>query len=149
MICFSVTGNILCKIWSFQIFGQKIGTNDFHAKQNKFLCRCYIKMEASSSIAFNKLTIWYSLSCSLALAISQVLIGWHLIFCAVTRLQNVRRLNIRRGKRLGFQLWHRQPHMLKYFQIRKAYWEKWSSKLVNFLVSVTPKFRSNISKNNV
>ena len=48
---------------------------------------------------------------------SQVLIGQDLIFfsptwpkCAVTFLENVRWLNIKWGKKLGFQSSHTQPH---------------------------------------
>ena len=47
-------------------------------------------------------------------AISRVVIGQHLIFAhprdqrAVTRLENVPQLSIRQGKKLGFQLSHRQ-----------------------------------------
>ena len=50
--------------------------------------------------------------------ISRVLFGHHLIFRsrrhqrAVNRLENVRQLNIRRGKKPGFQLSHRQPPSL-------------------------------------
>ena len=57
----------------------------------------------------------YSPSCNLTPPISRVLIDQHWIFCsrrhqrAVTRLENVRQLNIRRGKKLGFELSHRQP----------------------------------------
>ena len=46
---------------------------------------------------------------------SRVLIGQSLIFCSPTWPKccnlpsNVRQLNIRRGKKLGFQLSHRQP----------------------------------------
>ena len=57
----------------------------------------------------------YSSSYSLTPSISRVLIGPLLTFCsrrhqhAVTRLQNVRQLNIRRGKKLGLELPQRQP----------------------------------------
>ena len=65
-------------------------------------------------------TFWfytYCSSCNQRPPISRVLIGWHLNFCsptwpdhrAVARLENVRQLNIRRGKKLSFQLSHRQP----------------------------------------
>ena len=62
----------------------------------------------------------HSSFCNLTPAISRVLIGRHLIFCAhpynqraVTRLENVRQLNIRWGKKLGFQLSHRQPQIFQ------------------------------------
>ena len=57
----------------------------------------------------------YSLSYKLTPAISRVLIGQHLNFAhprdqrAETRLKNVRQLNIMRGKKLDFELSHRQP----------------------------------------
>ena len=57
----------------------------------------------------------YNSSYNLTLAISRILIGQPLIFAhprdqrAVTRLENVHQLNIRRDKKLGFQLSHRQP----------------------------------------
>ena len=62
--------------------------------------------------------ITYSLSYNLAPPISQVLIGSHLIFCPLTSLkclsrrENVRQLNIMRGKKLRFQLSHRQPYIV-------------------------------------
>ena len=37
---------------------------------------------------------------------------------AVTGLENVRQLNIRRGKKLGFQLSHRQPRFVKGSRLR-------------------------------
>ena len=64
-------------------------------------------------------TCAYSLSYNLTPPISRVRIGQH--FCSqrhqrvVTCLENVCELNERRGKKLGFQLSHRQPlhtHML-------------------------------------
>ena len=48
-------------------------------------------------------------------AIYRVVIGRHLIFAhlreqrALTGLENIHQLNLRRGKKLGFQLSHRQP----------------------------------------
>ena len=61
-------------------------------------------------------SIPFSPSYNLTPPISRVLVGQHLISCsrrhqrAVTRLENVRQLNIKRGKKLGFQLSYRQPH---------------------------------------
>ena len=55
----------------------------------------------------------YSLSYNLTPAFSRVLIDRHLVFCsrtrAVTRLENVRQLNIRQRKKVGSQLSHRKP----------------------------------------
>ena len=62
------------------------------------------------------LYLTYSPSYKLTPPNSRVLFGQHLILdhwrhqSALTRLENVRQLNVRRGKKLGFQLSHRQPH---------------------------------------
>ena len=62
------------------------------------------------------LYLTYSPSYKLTPPNSRVLICQQLIFVhwrhrsALTRLENVRQLNIRRGKKLGFQLSHRQPY---------------------------------------
>ena len=70
-------------------------------------------------------SLTYSPSYNLTPPISRVLIGEHLIFCswrhqrAVTRLENVRQLNIKRGQKLGFQLAHRQ--LLKQDMYRDAF----------------------------
>ena len=58
------------------------------------------------------LSLTYSSSCNLTPPISRVMISRHLIFAhprdqrAVTRLQSVRQLNIKQGKKLSFQLSH-------------------------------------------
>ena len=68
-----------------------------------------------SSRAINATCKTYSTSDNETPPISRVLIGRHLIFAdwrhhrAVTRLENVRRSNIWRGKKLGFQLSHNHP----------------------------------------
>ena len=54
--------------------------------------------------------ITYSSSYSLAPPISQVLIGSHLIFCPLTSLTCC--ISPLRGKKLRFQLSHRQPYIV-------------------------------------
>ena len=67
---------------------------------------------------------------------------------AVTRLENVRQLNIRRGKKLGSQLSHRQPHIKCYFvgiqvfvKLQKCTWRK------NILLETTKLFKVYITTN--
>ena len=56
-------------------------------------------------------------------SISRVLIGQHWLFAewrhhrAVTCLENVRQSNIRTGKKLGVQLSHKHPPVVKYYNI--------------------------------
>ena len=64
-----------------------------------------------------KMTETYNSSYNRTPPISRVLIGQHMIFCSltsptccnVTRLENLRQLNITTAQKLGFQLSHRQP----------------------------------------
>ena len=76
---------------------------------------CKSRLQQNSNFDFPIVSFTYSPLYNLTSPISRVLIGEHLIFCsqrhqrAVTRVKNVRQLNIRRGKKLGFQLLHRQP----------------------------------------
>ena len=73
--------------------------------------------------------------------ISRVLISRHLIFCswrhqcAVTRFENVRQFNIRRGKKQVFKLSHRQPAKRRQIKDYASSWrhciaskhERWSN----------------------
>ena len=55
-----------------------------------------------------RLTIWHHLFLEFWLVNTWFSAHWRRQR-AVTRLENVRQLNLRRGKKLGFQLSHRQP----------------------------------------
>ena len=55
-----------------------------------------------------RLTIWHHLFLEFWLVKTWFFAHWRQQ-CVATRLENTRQLNIRRGKSLGFQLWHRQP----------------------------------------
>ena len=66
------------------------------------------------------LAIWYHLFFKFWLVHTWVFAHWHHQHAA-THLENVRQLNIRQGKKLGFQLVHWQPLILRtliIFQIR-------------------------------
>ena len=52
-----IIGNVLFKIWSSQIFDEKIGTTNFHAIKSEFECRCRLEIYRNSSIALEKLII--------------------------------------------------------------------------------------------
>ena len=71
-----------------------------------------------------QITLTYISSCNLTPPIYLVLIGRHLIFFsqsrdqrAVTRLENIRQLNIRRDKKLSFQLSHAQPLDVQLYKV--------------------------------
>ena len=71
-------------------------------------------------LKYQKKILFFTCSSSdnLTPPISWVLIGRHLNFCwrhqsAVTRLENIRQLNTRRGKKLGFQLSQKHPFHMK------------------------------------
>ena len=57
-----------------------------------------------------RLTIWHHLFLEFWLVNTWFFAHWHRQR-AVTCLGNVRQLNIRRGKKLDFQMSHRQPHI--------------------------------------
>ena len=73
----------------------------------------FIKKENLAQVS--PVNLAYSSSCNLTPPISRVLIGdtWFFAYprdqCAATCLKNVRHSNIRRGKKLDFQLSHTQP----------------------------------------
>ena len=68
-----------------------------------------------------RLTIWHHLFLAFWLVDTWFCADWR-NQRAVTRLENVRQLNIRQGKKLGFQLSHRQPRIKQTVDIAFGLW---------------------------
>ena len=89
------------------------------------------KRYSTLKLAYHQ-SVYNMLSCNLTPPISRVLIDRDLTFCPSTwpsccnSPQNVRQLNIRRDKKLDFQLSHTQPHKIPHLWYNLSHVTKFS-----------------------
>ena len=106
--------------------------NDLSLSETQFI-KYYVRIKLNHINHIVRLTIWHHLFLKFWLVHIWLFAHWR-HQRPVTRHENVRQLNIRRRKKLGFQLSQRKPPM----------YIKSQSKVDNFLYLTTKNFRKHI-----